>query len=65
MNYTHEQYACMRETIVSALMEAELHNSRVMKRLTSESDLYDMHEKLGEVLRRGIEQCGKIEEAYG
>lgn len=65
MNYTQAQYEHMRETVLNALMEAELHNGRIIKRVTSEAHLHALHSELETKLVECIEICARIENAYG
>lgn len=63
MQYTPEQYGNMVDHIVSFIMEAELHNGRVIKRLEdNDAKLRDMHNRLEVVLLQAIGISGEIEE---
>ncbi len=63
MKYTPEQYQNMVMTVQSAIMEAELHNGRILKRLEKEDALlFSLHEKLQKVLLEAVGAIADVEE---
>ncbi len=62
MRYTLVQYTDMVETVQSAIMQAELHNGRIVKRLEGhEKKQAELHKRLQEELLKAVGTISEIE----
>ena len=54
MKYSTEQYYNMVVHVETSILDAELHNSRIMKRLEEEAELKALHARLNETLLNAV-----------
>jgi hemerythrin len=60
MDYTPQQYAHMVDSTLSYLLEAEIHESRIMKHIGIDHPSYKEHKELHDAILSAIGKCGDI-----
>lgn len=62
MRYTPEQYNNMSSHVTESILDAELHNGRILKRLEHETERIALHQKLHTLIHQCLEVCSDIED---
>ena len=61
MRYTEEQYTNMTQGVEASILDAELHNGRIINRLEDEEELKKLHHALADKLLECVALVTTIE----